>query len=70
MSQSSLKMLIFGIDVKVADRLVLDFVLKGIDADSLAVSNTPESDIAIGNIVDSKDWDRLIVGNGVRQDHK
>jgi len=54
MSQSSLKILIFGVDVKVADSVSARLRAQSIDADSLAISNTPESDTAIASIVNSK----------------
>jgi UDP-N-acetyl-D-mannosaminuronic acid transferase (WecB/TagA/CpsF family) len=70
MSQSSLKILILGVDVKITDSATAQLRAQGIDADSLAISNTPESDAAIARIVDSKNWNGLIVGHGVRQNHE
>src|SRR4051812_34751543 len=70
MSQSSINILIFGIDAKVANSASVRLRAQGIDADSLAISNTPESDTEIARIVNSEHWDGLIVGHGVRQDQK
>jgi hypothetical protein len=68
MSRSSLKILIFGVDVKSTDSIRNQLRAQGIDADSLTISNTRTSDTAIRRIVDSKNWDGLIVDNSVRQD--
>jgi UDP-N-acetyl-D-mannosaminuronic acid transferase (WecB/TagA/CpsF family) len=70
MSQSSLNILIFGIDPKIAESASAQLRDQGIDADALAVSNTPESDTEIAHIVNSKNWDGLIVGHGVRKDQE
>ncbi len=67
MNQSSLSILIFGVEAKLAQSVSDRLRGKGIDADSLGVSNTPESDAEIARIVSSKNWNGLIVGNAVRE---
>jgi hypothetical protein len=67
MSQSSLSILTFGVDPKTAQSVSDRLRNKGVDAESLAVSNTPESDAEIARIVSSKNWNGFMVGNAVRQ---
>jgi hypothetical protein len=67
MNHSPLNILIFGVEVKLAQSVSQRLRGKGIDTDSLGVSNTPERDAGIARTVSSKNWSDLIVGNGVRE---
>ncbi|UJR14295.1 hypothetical protein I4U23_001285 [Adineta vaga] len=67
---TSLNILIFGVDNQVTDGVSNRLRSQGIQAESLVISNTQESDTEIERILRSKDWNGLIVGHGVRQDQE
>ena len=66
----TLSVLVFGIDSTVTDKVSARLQSQGVDARSLAISNTPESDAEIQRVAGEKNWSGLIVGHGVRQDQE
>ena len=70
MSQPPLSILAFGIDSHLVSTVNNRLRAQGIDAESLAISNTPSSDAEIAQIVRSKNWNGFFVGYGVRHDRQ
>ena len=68
MSQTSLSIVIFGIDKNLLQQGSDRLCAKGINAESYVVSNTPSSDAEIASIISCKKWDGLIIGRGVQKD--
>jgi dTDP-4-dehydrorhamnose reductase len=69
MSQSSLKILILGKDPQVGQEGATQLSAQGVDAASLAITDTRESDVAIANIAGSKKWDGLVLSKAVQDDN-
>ena len=70
MSQTSLSILAFGISPNLVDAVNDRLLAQGIDAKSLAISNTASSDAEISRIASSKNWSGMLVGYGVRHDQQ
>ena len=69
MSASVLRIVTFGIDHNIARRVCDQLRARSIDAESYVVENTPASDSEIASILKAKQWDGLIIGRGVQENH-
>ncbi|CAF0928295.1 unnamed protein product [Adineta steineri] len=66
--QHSLSILVLGLTPSILDSIDNRLIARGIDAKSLAVTNTSSADAEIARVASSKNWNGVIVGYGVRND--
>ena len=67
-SRTSLSLLSFGCSPTIARAFQERMRNQGVDATSLAISNTPEGDAEIVRGITSRDWSCWMVGLGLMQD--
>ena len=70
MSQLSLSILAFGLTPSLVQAVNKRLLAQGIDATSLAISNTASSDAEISRIASSKNWSGMLIGYGIRHDQE
>ena len=67
MSRPPLSIVIFGMDPNTAHRVSSRLCARGINAESCVVSNTFTSDTEIASVLNSKNWDGIVIGLGVQK---
>lgn len=70
MSQPPLSILAFGMSPNLVQAVNNRLLAQGIDATSLAISNTASSDADIYRIASSKNWSGMLVGYGIRHEQE
>ena len=70
MSQPPLSILILGLTPSILNSINNRLLARGVDATSLAVTNSSSSDAEIIRIASSKNWSGLMIGYGVRNNHE